>query len=488
MLPRKLRLTLFVFACAALFNNRVTGENPRPGTTPVSPLIVNETFIFPEQREHVHSSSIVELADGSLLAAWFQGSGERDADDVRIMGARRAADGLEWGEPFLLADTPGHPDCNPVLWIDKSDQLWLFWSAILSNDWGSSLVKYRTSTNYQAMDGSPRWNWQGDLHVKPAAFHRHMLSGWKQLLGTVAFVPRAIRAEMSATSLPRFFLNEWKWLAAPLLMLAIPVAVHLWRARRTGQAGWKRFALRASALYAALTIVGVASAIGYFSLQSRDRLKQRLGWLTANKPVQLASGEILLPLYSDRFLASIMAISSDGGASWQTSEPLVGYGNVQPSLMETNCGKLVAWMRENGPRKRIRHSVSSDCGRTWSSVTESELPNPGAKVAVTALASGDWVLAYNPLVDGRHSLSLAISDDEGRTWRPFHLLEEASPEEGAFSYPCLVETSDGAIHVTYSCRQRQDGKSQKSIKHVSVRRPEPKPQHRLAEGPRDLLR
>ena len=120
--------------------------------------------------------------------------------------------------------------------------------------------------------------------------------------------------------------------------------------------------------------------------------------------MQLATGEIVLPLYSDRFLASIMAISSDGGTSWQTSEPLVGYGNIQPSLVETSGGKLVAWMRENGPRKRIRHSVSSDRGRTWSSVTESELPNPGAKVAVTALASGDWVLAYNPLVDGRHSL------------------------------------------------------------------------------------
>ena len=91
----------------------------------------------------------------------------------------------EWGDPFVLADTPGHPDCNPVLWIDDDERLWLFWSAILSNEWGSSLVKYRISTNYMAMNGPPRWDWQDNVHIKPANFHHHMLSGWKQLTATI---------------------------------------------------------------------------------------------------------------------------------------------------------------------------------------------------------------------------------------------------------------------------------------------------------------
>ena len=50
--------------------------------------VISEEFIFPYQAEHVHGSSIVSLPDGDMLAAWFQGSGERTADDVRIMGAR----------------------------------------------------------------------------------------------------------------------------------------------------------------------------------------------------------------------------------------------------------------------------------------------------------------------------------------------------------------------------------------------------------------
>jgi predicted neuraminidase len=184
-----------------------------------------------------------------------------------------------------------------------------------------------------------------------------------------------------------------------------------------------------------------------------------------------------------------MAISGDRGNSWQASEPLVGYGNIQPSLVERSDGTLVAWMRECGLRKRIRYGVSSDQGRTWSSVRESALPNPGSKVTVSALASGDWLVAYNPLVDGRHSLGLAISQDEGETWRPFHNLEEVSPKDGSFSYPCLAETSDGHIHVTYTYQQRKGGKKTlESIKHVTLGRPSSAPQIRLAEGPGATLR
>jgi len=53
-----------------------------------SKAIVTYEFIFPFQNEHVHGSSIVVLPNGDMLAVWFQGSGERTADDVRIMGAR----------------------------------------------------------------------------------------------------------------------------------------------------------------------------------------------------------------------------------------------------------------------------------------------------------------------------------------------------------------------------------------------------------------
>ena len=160
------------------------------------------------------------------------------------MGARKKADRADWDEPFVLADTPGHPDCNPVLWLDNDGRLWLFWSAILSNDWGSSLVMYRNTRNYQATNGSLRWDWQGIIHVMPSNFHRQMLSGWNQLITTLYFVPRAIRAELSVTPLPKLLRDKWKPLAALVLLIPATMAVNEWRRRRTGRAGWKRFALR----------------------------------------------------------------------------------------------------------------------------------------------------------------------------------------------------------------------------------------------------
>ena len=70
-------------------------------------VIYRAIEIFPLVRQHVHGSTIVELPNGDVLAAWFQGSGERQADDVAIMGARLRAGEQRWSKPFVMADVPG---------------------------------------------------------------------------------------------------------------------------------------------------------------------------------------------------------------------------------------------------------------------------------------------------------------------------------------------------------------------------------------------
>ena len=96
--------------------------------------------------------------------------------------------------------------------------------------------------------------------------------------------------------------------------------------------------------------------------RARDELYQRLGWMPRVHPVVLPSGRWILPLYSDTFSASIMAISDDRGTTWTASRPLIGFGNIQPSLVRKNDGGLVAFMRDNGPHHRIRLSSSTDDG------------------------------------------------------------------------------------------------------------------------------
>jgi hypothetical protein len=77
------------------------------------------------------------------------GTGERSADDVEILAARKANGGDEWSEPFLLADTPELPDCNPVLHVDSTRRLWLFWPTILDNHWESALLKAKCADDYR---------------------------------------------------------------------------------------------------------------------------------------------------------------------------------------------------------------------------------------------------------------------------------------------------------------------------------------------------
>src|SRR5215472_15537888 len=102
-------------------------------------------LIFPQEKWHNHSSSIVELPNGDLLVCWFHGSGERTADDVLIQGARWNRSTGKWTERFTMADAPGFPETNPVLFLDSRQRLFFFWPLIIAHKWETALMKYRIS-------------------------------------------------------------------------------------------------------------------------------------------------------------------------------------------------------------------------------------------------------------------------------------------------------------------------------------------------------
>ena len=105
-------------------------------------------LVFPLNPQHNHAPGIVECPNGDLLVSWYRGSGERSADDVLVLGARLKKGGTAWSEPFLLADTPGFPDCNTCLIVDKQQRLWMFWPTILANSWESCLTNYKSAADY----------------------------------------------------------------------------------------------------------------------------------------------------------------------------------------------------------------------------------------------------------------------------------------------------------------------------------------------------
>jgi predicted neuraminidase len=192
-----------------------------------------------------------------------------------------------------------------------------------------------------------------------------------------------------------------------------------------------------------------------------EKLSQRLGWQPRCKPTVLPSGRILLPLYSDTFSISLMAVSDDGGGTWYASAPLIGFGNIQPSVLRRRDGKLVAFMRENGLTGHVRVCESTDDGLTWGPVGVSDLPNPGSGLDGVVLASGRWLLVYNDAPRGRSSLAVPLSDDEGRTWTSTRHLEQH--ETGSYHYPAVIQGRDGTIHCAYS----YFAEGGKSMKHAA---------------------
>ena len=183
-----------------------------------------------------------------------------------------------------------------------------------------------------------------------------------------------------------------------------------------------------------------------------------MGWFTRTHPLELPSGRILVPMYSDGFSFGIMAITDDGGLTWQASEPIVGDGCIQPSVVRKKDGSLVAYLRDNGPPpKRAHISFSKDDGVSWTQARDTEILNPGTSLENIRLANGDWIMVYNDLERDRHSLIAAISDDEGATWKWHRHLDGRPDQPGPnkYHYPSVIQASDGAIHVTYSYFRRR---------------------------------
>jgi predicted neuraminidase/peroxiredoxin len=172
--------------------------------------------------------------------------------------------------------------------------------------------------------------------------------------------------------------------------------------------------------------------------------------LPRNIPIRLADGNLLLPLSARK---SFLADTSDEGITWRVAGELPVGGQV--TLIETLDSSLLAFIRS---RPHILRSMSHDRGATWSSPVETELPCPGSGIALCRLASGNLVLAFNNSSEDRTPLCIARSTDEGQTWEP-PLALESNP--GEYSYPCVIQTADGRIHVTYTYRRY-------SIMHVEL--------------------
>lgn len=188
-----------------------------------------------------------------------------------------------------------------------------------------------------------------------------------------------------------------------------------------------------------------------------------------NKPIQLDDGTIICPSSTESITGDEtywkvhFEISSDLGKTWKVVGPIndgVQFDAIQPSILEYP-GKLQILCRTR--QKVIAQSWSEDEGKNWSELSATGLPNPNAGTDAVTLKNGLQLLVYNHTTregsfpKGRNMLNVAVSED-GLNWNPVLTLEK---HEGEYSYPAVIQTTDGKVHVTYTFNR-------KSIKHVVI--------------------
>jgi predicted neuraminidase len=194
-----------------------------------------------------------------------------------------------------------------------------------------------------------------------------------------------------------------------------------------------------------------------------------------NKAIELLDGTIVAPASIETkdpdIWDAFVDISYDEGITWTKSNivPLrhqVGEeedkveedpnychrkGVIQPTLWESEPGKVHMLLRSTGAR--IYRSDSEDGGKTWGPAYATVLPNNNSGIDLVK-AENALFLVYNPVKaykGVRTPLSLAMSLDNGETWRDVIVLEN---DEGEYSYPAIIY-KDQKLYVTYTWKRER---------------------------------
>lgn len=194
-------------------------------------------------------------------------------------------------------------------------------------------------------------------------------------------------------------------------------------------------------------------------------LRDMVGWMTRHKPIKMSNGEIILPIYAEwAGYSSLFYLCTPNefarGATeseWIEPSHFITGNVLQPTLVEPNPrerpGQLLCYLRTATGSKHYPYMTmvqSSDYGRTWTEIEKmpAKFHNPNAGSDMVRLPSGDLVLAFNPDKEGRSTLRVALSEDEGQTWIFWKDLEHKPGS--SFAYPAIAAGKDGTLHLTWS--------------------------------------
>lgn len=199
--------------------------------------------------------------------------------------------------------------------------------------------------------------------------------------------------------------------------------------------------------------------------------------LYTRQPLVVFHGQWLFPVYHSAGGSitsnaqkdhSYVEISADAGKTWKECDVQGSGGFVQMNIIPLSDSRLIAFFRSRYA-DWIYESESND-GCTWTAPKATQLPNNNASIQATRLKNGHLLMIFNNTqaelkpehadTGSRRILSIAISEDGGKTWPWIRDLENASIsqpilplEDPEYSYPSVTQSADGMIQVAYTFRR-----------------------------------
>ncbi len=179
-----------------------------------------------------------------------------------------------------------------------------------------------------------------------------------------------------------------------------------------------------------------------------------------NKPELLADGRLLSGSSTEHDGWRVhVEWTKDEGRSWERTEilnPGEAPQAIQPAILRHGPEQLQILCRSRNSG-RILEAWSEDGGRHWSPLQPTVLPNPNSGIDAVTLRDGRHLVVYNHTPRGRSPLNIAVSQD-GKTW---HAALELETQPGEYSYPAIIQTSDGHVHVSYTWKRQR-------VRHVEL--------------------
>jgi len=187
--------------------------------------------------------------------------------------------------------------------------------------------------------------------------------------------------------------------------------------------------------------------------------------------IQLRSGRVVLAsqvavAHPGRNV-SMTYVSDDEGKTWSKSNIIDlgkggGYGDhgggIEATIVERKDGRL--WMLLRTYRGCFTEAFSEDQGLTWKDIRPSAIEASGSPGLLWRLHDGRLALFWNRSIDKengtgrREQLSMAFSEDDGRTWTEPVVLACDPMQPGdkepqhRLSYPYLYEHIPGELWIT----------------------------------------